>query len=431
MAQQKKGLITRLLEGKEKSEEYARSTLPTNRWQLFWDIFKGNFGKIVKVNLLTLIFFIPMVLVIVLRILMSESNGLLYPFGANLGVGYPAAPLQPGLAESLAMSNNFILYLGLILTSFIAALGLSGGMYVVRNMVWTEGIFVSNDFWRGIKLNYKNALQTALFFCVILTLGGSMINLVDFTVAAGTLSKGQTVWMRVSQVMSYVLLALAAMMSFWMIALGVNYKFKFMSMLRNAFLLTIGTLPQTIFFGTVALLPFILFIIGGSLFIVIAVVTVVLFALAYALLVWLDFAQWVFDKYINPKIEGAKVGRGIYNKDGSSTLTGDDSAAAIEYQRTLLSYGRSKLVARPIKPIDDSLQVYELPTSFTRDDLKRLRDSKQNLVEDSEAYAEEHKNDIRYVEYNKQFDEREKALQDELDKNGKKKKHKPPKMLGE
>ena len=63
MAQQKKGLITRLLEGKEKSEEYARSTLPTNRWQLFWDIFKGNFGKIVKVNLLTLIFFIPMVLV--------------------------------------------------------------------------------------------------------------------------------------------------------------------------------------------------------------------------------------------------------------------------------------------------------------------------------------------------------------------------------
>ena len=52
MAQQKKGLIARILEGKEKSEEYARSTLPTNRWQLFWDIFKGNFGKIVKVIVL-------------------------------------------------------------------------------------------------------------------------------------------------------------------------------------------------------------------------------------------------------------------------------------------------------------------------------------------------------------------------------------------
>ena len=58
MAQQKKGLIARLLEGKEKSEEYARSTLPTNRWQLFFDIFKGNFSKIVIVNLLTMVFFI-------------------------------------------------------------------------------------------------------------------------------------------------------------------------------------------------------------------------------------------------------------------------------------------------------------------------------------------------------------------------------------
>ena len=125
------------------------------------------------------------------------------------------------------------------------------------------------------------------------------------------------------------------------------------------------------------------------------------------------------------------MGRGIYSKDGSSTLTGDDSSASIEYQRTILSYGKSRLVARPIKPIDDSLQVYELPSSFTREDLKRLRDSKQSIADDSEAYAEEHKNDLRYVEYNRQFEERERALQDETDKNGKKKRRRPPKMLGD
>ena len=77
MAQQKKSLITRLIEGKEKSEEYARSTLPTNRWQLFWDIFKGNFGKIVKVNLLTLIFFVPLVAVILFYTMLVESNGIM------------------------------------------------------------------------------------------------------------------------------------------------------------------------------------------------------------------------------------------------------------------------------------------------------------------------------------------------------------------
>ena len=429
MAQQKKGLIARMLEGKEKSEEYARSTLPTNRWQLFWDIFKGNFWKLVKVNLLTLVFFIPLLAVILFNVMLSENNGILYPFGANLGVGYPAAPGLQGTSEWLTLQSGFITYAGIAVTSIIAAVGLSGGMYVIRNMVWTEGIFVTNDFWRGVKLNYKNALQTALFFTVILMLCQTLNNVSNYTIASGAVDGGQVTWLRISQGTSYLFMTLAVMMSLWMIALGVNYKMTFPVMLKNAFLMTIGTLPQTVFFGVLAFIPFLLFLLGGSMLIAIGVIVLVLFGFAYALLVWLDFAQWVFDKYINPKIEGAKVGRGIYNKDGSSQLTGDDSGASIEYQRMILAHGRSRLVARPIKPIDDSLQVYELPQAFTREDLKKLRESKQNIAEDSEAYAEEHKNDLRYVEYNRQFDERERALQEEDMKGKKKRAKKPPRIL--
>lgn len=424
---QKKGLITRLLEGKEKSEEYARSTLPTNRWQLFWDIFKGNFGKIVKVNLLMLIFFIPLIAVIILGYLMNESNGVIYPFAANLAMGYPAAPGQQGLSEMLSLQTNFMLYAGIALASLVAAVGLAGGMYVIRNMVWTEGIFVANDFWRGIKLNYKNALQATLFFTLALFLCGTLISFAEFFLATGAISKGQKVWMHISMATSYVFIVCAAMMTFWMIALGVNYKLKFFTMLKNSFLMTIGTLPQTIFFGVISLLPFALLLIPAQFILIVSIILLLLFGLSWAMLVWLDFAQWVFDKFINPKIKGAKVGRGIYSKDGSVPLTGDDSAAAVEYQRVILAHGKSRLVARPIKPIDDSLQVYELPQSFSREDLKRLRESKQNIIEDTEAYAEEHKNDLRYVEYNKQFEEREKALQDDP----KRKKRKPPKLMGE
>ena len=421
MAQQKKGFITRMLEGKEKSEEYARSTLPTNRWQLFWDIFKGNFGKIVKVNVLVLLFFVPLLFVLLLNGMMRDYNSSTYPFGSNLGVGYPAYPHLNGVSELLIYNNDMYILIGIVIASMIASIGLAGGMYVIRNMVWTEGIFVGNDFWRGIKLNVKNALQTALFFSLILFVCKYMINLANLNLALGNLSKWQKIWLQTSLVTSYIFLIMAAMMSLWMIALGVNYKLTFLKMLRNSFLMTIGTLPQTVFFGIIALLPFALFYIGGTFMMLIAVLVLFLFAFAYALLVWLDFAQWVFDKYINPKLEGAKVGRGIYNKDGSSALTGDDSKASIEYQRVLLSHGRSRLVARPIKPIDDSLQVYELPQSFTREDLQRLRESKQNIAEDTEAYAEEHKNDLRYVEYNRQFDEREKALQESDNKKKRKK----------
>ena len=430
MAQQKKGFITRLLEGKEKSEEYARSTLPTNRWQLFWDIFKGNFGKIVKVNLLMLIFFIPLIAVIVLYNLMGESDSMFYPFAANLGVGYPSAPFQAGISEMRTLSNGQFLYIGLVITSLVAAVGLSGGMYVVRNMVWTEGIFVTNDFWRGIKLNYKNAMQTGLFFTLVLFLCATVIDSAELYIVAGTLSEAEVVWMRISQGTSYVMIVAAALMAFWMISMSVNYKIKFFGLLRNAFFLMIGTFPQTVFFLALAAIPFLLFLIPQEFFIIIAVFAVLLFGLAYALLVWLDFSQWVFDRYINPKIVGAKTGRGIYNKDGTSALEGgNESESSKEYQRTILAYGKSKLVARPIKPIDDSLQVYELPGAFTREDLKRLRESKQHIAEDSVAYEEEHKNDLRYVEYNKQFEEREKALQESDNNKGKKKRR--PKMLGE
>lgn len=430
MAQQKKGLIARLLEGKEKSEEYARSTLPTNRWQLFWDIFKGNFGKIALVNFLVLIFFIPLFAVIIINGMMQDYYSVTYPFGANLGIGYPAFPDLAGQAELITYNNDFPFLLGIIIASLIAAIGLSGGMYVIRNMVWTEGIFVANDFWRGVKLNVKNALQTALFFSIVLFMCKYMINLANLYRALGGLSKWQSVLLHISLGVSYVLIVLAAMMSLWMIALGVNYKLTFLNMLRNAFLMSVGTFPQTVFFGVLALLPFGILCLGGSLFTIIGTIIILIFGFSYALLVWLDFAQWVFDRYINPKLEGAKVGRGIYNKDGSSALAGGDSGASLEYQRIILSHGRSRLVAKPIKPIDDSLQVYELPQAFTREDLQRLRESKKNIEEDSEAYAEEHKNDLRYVEYNRQFDEREKALQESAS-GKKKKKIKPPKMLNE
>ena len=431
MAQQKKGLIARMLEGKERSEEYARSTLPTNRWQLFWDIFKGNFWKLVKVNLLTLLFFVPLLAVVVLTLLLKESNGITYPFGANLGVGYPAAPGLQGVSESLTLRVGMTSYLLISLTSVIAAVGLAGGMYVIRNMVWTEGIFIANDFWRGVKLNYKNALQTAIFFCMVFAFCQTMINISNVAMASGVMEGGQIIWLRISQGASYLFMTLGTMMALWMIALGVNYKMSFFVMLKNSFLMTIGTLPQTVFFGVLAFIPIVLLLVGGEMLLSFGIIILILFGLSYMLLVWLDFAQWVFDKYINPKLDGAKVGRGIYNRDGSAQLTGDDSAATIEYQRMILAHGRSRLVARPIKPIDDSLQVYELPQAFTREDLKKLRESKQNIAEDSEAYAEEHKNDLRYVEYNKQFDERERALQEE-EMNGKKKRaKKPPKILNE
>ena len=419
MAQgEKKGFIARMLEGKERDEEYARSTLPTNRWALFWDIFKGRFSKLVIVNLLMVIFFIPLVIVIVFKVSYEAANLGLMPFSQGMLSGYPTVPSTVGLAEQVAVTNNMMFIPFLLIAALIAGIGVSGGMYVIRNMVWTEGIFIANDFWRGIKINIGVVLLSTLFYGVMLALMYLAIGWAEFFIATGT---GNRVLFTISEVISYIAIAIFTIMYFWMLAMGGSYKLKFHQLIKNSFLMTFGLIFQNIFFIVLMAIPLILVLLG-SFFQMIGFVILILFGISYMLLVWLDYTQWAFDKFIESKREGGKVNRGIYDK--SSKKGGSQSKAVQEYEKNLEAARsvKSDLSSRPIKPITDDLKVYELPESFSRDDLKKLRESKEAIVEDTQKYAEEHMNDEKYVTYNAQFENQEEEEKD--GKKGKKSKEK-------
>ena len=217
-----------------------------------------------------------------------------------------------------------------------------------------------------------------------------------------------------------------------MISLGINYKQGPWTLFRNAVVMTVGTIPQTIFFGALAAIPVVLSLFGGDFFSVIGIVILLLFGFSYFFLVWLDFCQWAFDKFVNPNF-GIATGRGLYNKEsgkmqGSPEEAAAESDAMREYRRMIVAQGKSTLVSRPIKPLDDDVELYQLPESFSREDLKKLRESKEFMEEDVKAYEEEHRNDPAFVEYNREFEERERAIQEE-ENGGKKKPVKKPKML--
>lgn len=418
-----KGLYTRLLEGYEQNGEGVRNSLSKSRYQVCKDILKEHLKEVSIINVLILLFFIPLIIVLTIGYIYAQGNSVLYPFGSNLGVGYPAMPDLQGTSEWLSLQSGLYTCLGVLVASAVASVGLAGGMYSIRNLIWTEGRFVVKDFWRGVKLNYKNALQTALFFCIVLLLTIAEINVVDFNIAMGA---GQVVWLRISQVVCYILLAVASLMSLWMISFGVTYKTTFLGLLKNAFLLMVGTIFQTVFFAVIALLPFALFLFGefGGLMNMIALTLMFLVSFSFALLVWLSFTQWVFDRFITPKTQPANSNDTIYNQDGTLRLTGDDSASVLEYQRAIVEEGKSRILTTPVKPVQDDMQLYELPKFFKREDLKKLQESKDALKADAEAYAKEHEQDARYVEYSEKFDARERALkeQEEQSKKDKKKK---------
>jgi len=171
-------------------------------------------------------------------------------------------------------------------------------------------------------------------------------------------------------------------MVLYMITMGINYRLKFRNLIRNAFILTIALIPTNIFFVLFAAVWFLLIFMGFQLFSVLGVVLCVIWGFSLFMLIWTNYSHWVFDKFINDKVPGAKKNRGIYKTNANED---DGEAIVIE---------KSKLAAKPIKPITDyDVELYELPTSFSRKDLQKLEETKEAMRRDSDQYAEDHKDD--------------------------------------
>jgi uncharacterized membrane protein YesL len=410
MAQGKKrGFVEKMFFGKEKSEGFARATLPSNRWELFWDVFKGSFWKLVLINVLMLLFFIPLFLLLMFRSSGTANFGVIWPFSQSFGVGYQAPPSIAGFAEQINLSINMYTYLLLPIVVMIASLGIAGGAYVIRNLVWTEGIFVANDFWRGIKKNATNMLIIGVTFSLVFyisVVGGSMCDL--FATQNQSLK-----WLfTISKILLYGVLVLYGVMCMHMITMSVTYDLKFRHLLKNSLLFTVGLLPHTIFFLFLGALPFAIFLLGGF-FAMIGIVAIFFLGLSFLLLVWTTFCQWAYDKNVNDKVDGAKKNRGIYEKIKES-----DSGALKKYKEQLASVGKCSLNSKPIKPItDEELRVADLPQSFSRSDIIKLNESKQAIYDDHARYVEEHKNDPEFQiqeetkVWKKERDDREKRIE--------------------
>lgn len=382
------GLINRLLMGKEKSEGYARASLPSNRWELFWDIFKGRFWKLVGINILTLLFCIPLLALVILRLMMLSGAGSAMPVTQGFGIGYGAPYSFSGLAEQTAFGVNLVSLIFLPIVFIIAAVGLSGATYVIRNMVWTEGIFVANDFWRGIRQNVKQLIAIAIIYSILFYIIQLTLSLADYSLATTDDKR----WLFIlSKVLAYGFLTYFTFMTLHMVSMSVTYELKLFSLLKNSFLFTLGLLPHTILFALAGVIPFVPMLIGGVLM-PIGVILILLLGVSFFLLVWTTFCQWAYDKFINDRVPGAKKNRGIYEKVKES------NSEALKQYRQQMAMVRTSLNSRPIKPItDDEIKIDELPASFNRSDIIKLQESKERMYEDNLKYIEEHKNDPEFL----------------------------------
>ncbi|MDD4003167.1 MAG: hypothetical protein PHE12_03140 [Clostridia bacterium] len=388
---EKKGLIHRFIVGKDRDENYARSTLPSNRWELLWDVIKGRFWKNVLLNLMLIIAFIPTVFILFRTSLLSAEYGTLLPFSGSLFTGYPFIPDLYNINYVNELQLQVMSFTLLIPCLLFASLIMSGVFYIVRNLVWSESVFIANDFWKGFK-------QNALYFMLITFILGlvyfvSAMNV--FIIDNNFLINPDSFFSKpfVSNLFKALIIIMAGfvtIMALFAYTITVTYKVKFRQLIKNSFYLTLGLLPRNIVMAALSFSPFLLLAIFGMNLMFLSSILlgiVLLLGFTLAIIGWSIYSHWVFDKFINDRVEGAVKNRGIYSKIGKDGKPVNKK-----------EYFKNPKKKKAVKPVtDEEIAITELPVNYSRADLERLAKEKEFIKKDSEKWAEEHSGD-EYIE---------------------------------
>lgn len=317
--------------GKSGKGDYRKEDLPRNRMQLFWEKLRVRFAGLFRLNLMTVIAWLPLMFVIARYI--SNVYSLL---GLIAEVEYDRAAATAEQLEvytnsgSWLYSMTFTTFLYMIPCIAITGPFQAGMAYVTRNWSRDEHAFVWSDFKDAFKDNWKQGLGVSVItgfvpFMMLICYrfyGGMVQNSLFFIVPQMlTLTLGG-VW----------LLALT-----FLYPMMVSYQLTFRTLLKNSLLLAVGRLPQTIGIRLVMLVPTIittlmmLYTPYGMYAMMGLGAYYLLLGNGLARFVYASFTNAVFDKFINPNIEGAVVNRGLADPDSfdDEEAEEDDEAEAV------------------------------------------------------------------------------------------------------
>ena len=287
------------LEGNEVADDYSRTSVPQGRWSDTWYIFKSNFLKLVLINVFVLITFAPAIVLLFFRSSYIQLLGNVYPL--NTSILFPYYSDVSGLAERVTLSADILFYAALVLSGFIAAIGVAGAGYSIRRIINTHGQFTLKGFFHGVKVNYLSTVLPVTVFMLFLYatfLVGDWSKIVS---ATGGNSAGAIT----AFVFIIIATVLVGIFSAWQYAVGTTYKVKFKDLYKNSFILLVGSVLRTVFMVGFSLIPVWLFMIGGVVR-VISYIVFVFIGFSFILLCWTAFTQSVFDAYINPTIKAAE-----------------------------------------------------------------------------------------------------------------------------
>ena len=311
--------------GKSGKGDYQKDDLPRTRWQLFWEMLRVRFAGLFRLNIVSVIAWLP-----AMYVLIQLMSNLFNIAGVAQTVEMDpsaATPEQLELVQNLRpLYNSVIMRSLLLLVPAIAITGpfQAGMAYVTRNWARDEHAFVWSDFKDALIGNWKQSLVISF-----------ITGLVPLIVYVGYQFYGDMGQQNLLFVVPQMLTAMLGLV--WTLALVyfypmmVTYKLNLRTLLRNAFLLSIGRLPQTAGARLVMLVPALLAL-AVSWFIPAYTIYALMVLAGYYLLignalarfVYASLSNAVFDKFINTRLEGVQINRGLAKEEDIDEGADDD-----------------------------------------------------------------------------------------------------------
>ena len=306
------GIFDRFYYGKAGQRDYTEMDMPKNRVALFFLVLKDHFFDLVKVNLMQIVFWIPFIVWSLLNLIAIQT------------IDVEALMAQENAEASLlsVMSGYMIMWLiGLIPCILLTGPSSAGSAYIMRNWARDQHAFLFSDFKDAFKGNWKQALGVAL-----------MTGIVPFVAYTAVLYYSQMANGNLVMYVPLVLVLFATLMWCLMLpllyAMMIGYELSFKNLIKNAFLMAAASLPKMAVCRVITLIPIVLLIagvyLGNMILILVMVVYYLFFGFAFSKLVYASFANGVFDRYLNPHIEGAQVGMGLRPQDAEDYLDDED-----------------------------------------------------------------------------------------------------------
>lgn len=286
------GLMNTYLYGKAGKADFTPDQLPANRFELFLEMMRIRFSGLVTMNLFSVLISLPALVWSVISYSVLVYN-----------MEQAAAS---GTASVSVLDPTILLYLlGMIPCIMIITVFNTGVFYILRNWARDQHTFTFSDYKDALKGNWKQALLLGLINGISLP-----VVYIAYTYY-GTMGVSGGAFWYVPQMLVVILLCVWWMANMLITPMMVTYDMSFKTLIRNSLIMVLGRLPWSLlFWGLSVAIPAVL-IIFVPYGVVAAALIYLLLGFSLTNFVYVSYANSCFDRYLNPRIEGAQVNMGL------------------------------------------------------------------------------------------------------------------------